>query len=770
MRLWEHARAAEDPLPFLLRLSYLLARQAAADIAFHTALDNWLGHLAGTQELDNVIGGSAQIQGAVVQTGPVHGGVHLHQPSRPDESTHRGVPHQLKPCPGNFTDRERELREMDRIADARTDGAGPALIVLFGIGGVGKTALSLRWLHQVSHCYPDGQLYADLATGPGRSPSAASSVLAGFLRALGIDSEHIPVDVDQAAALFRSTTAHKRILILLDNAVSAAQVRTLLPSSPTSAVVVTTRWRLSGLALEGAAFVPVMPLPQQAGRELLVRTLGVDRATAEAEAVAGLVGLCAGLPIALSIAAARLVARPEWPVSRVVRELSDEQRRLKALAMEEVTILSVFDLSYDGLSTGAARAYRRLGLVPGPDFSIESAAAVVQEPVEDAALLVDNLVDASLLEEHGPDRYRFHDLVRLHARRHAEVEDGDVTRRCVVARLLEYYLLLGRAVDRAVTPLEWHLAPAGRSHEPVPEFTPVPEFADGQEALQLLERELPNLMAALEAGHECGLDQPVWQLAEAMWSLFLLRKHFPEWMVAYRLGIEAAARCGDHAAHSRMHHHLGFAHHNLGRADEALQHGNAALAAARRAGHEQAEAEALSLVGMAHRSRGRPHDAIGVLREAVELDHRAGRVRGEALGLRRLGQALVAAGMPGEAIGRLERSRDLAESLSDDNVRAMTLVWLADALTRTGRAAEATATAREALEVVRTSGSDQYQAQALMVWGEAAEQLEDLTTARRLIQQARAHYLAAGAPDLRRVDQALARMETDPDRPDGTSA
>ncbi|WP_051847121.1 ATP-binding protein [Streptomyces sp. NRRL F-5053] len=694
---------------------------------------------------------SGQAHGPVLQAGAIHGGVHLHQAPH---VTPRSVPRQLKPPVAHFTNRRRELATMGRIAAADTD-THPVLVVLYGTGGVGKTGLALQWLHQAADSYPDGQLYADLATGPERGPMAAISVLTHFLRALGVPGEHIPVCADDAAALFRTVTAGRRIAVLLDNAVSAAQVQALLPSSPASTVVVTTRWRLAGLAMAGAAFVPVQPLPRPEGAQLLARMLGADRTQTQSEAVAGLVDLCAGLPIALSIAGAQLAVRPEWPVSQLVQQLADERRRLTTLAMEGTALVDIFNLSYRYLSSEAARAYRLLGLLPGPDFSIEAAAAVIQQPVEETRYVVAGLVDACLLEEtNGASRYRFHDLVRLHAREHAGADGGEAVRHRVVGRLLEHYLVLSRAASQAVAPLEWHLAPAVDPHESaaLPDVT-------GQRGLQLLERDLPNLMAALEAGAECGLDQPVWQLAEAMWPLFLLRKHFPEWMATYRLGIEAATRCGDHAARSRMHHHLGFAHHNLGRADEALQHGEAALAAARGAGHDQATAEAVSLIGMAHRSAGRPHDAIGVLREAVELDHRAGRVRGEALGLRRLGQALVDAGMPHEAIGQLERSRDLAASLPDSMVQAMTMVWLADALTRTGRAAEAAGTAREALEVLRYSGSDQYQAQALMVAGEAAEQMQETETARQLLRQARAFYKAAGALDLRRVDHALGRVE-----------
>ncbi|MGY0055371.1 ATP-binding protein [Streptomyces sp. LZ34] len=751
-RQLEQAGRSEEPLPVLLQLANGLARCAAGDSTWKADLETWLQHhQPQASETNNSIDGSAHLHGPTLQAGSIHGGVHYHHTDPAASRPVQLVPRQLKPAPAHFTDRCTELRELHRIADSRPQG-GPALAVICGPGGIGKTALALHWLHQVADRYPDGQLYADLASDPGGDPALTGLILGRFLRAMGVAGEQIPAEAEEAGSLFRSLTAHRRIAILMDNAVSAAQVRALLPSSPSSTVVVTTRWRVGGLAMDGAEFISLTPLHQQAGEELLTRTVGEHRVSAEADAVAGLVGLCAGLPIALSIAGARLVMRPEWPIARVVRELADEQRRLKALSLEEVTVLSVFDLSYDGLSSDAARAYRWLGLHPGPEFTLEAAAAVIQLPVEDTAALAEALVDASVLEASGSDRYRFHDLVRLHARQRAEAQDDSEARRDVIRRLLEFYLSFAMAAERVVTPLDWHLSPA---HQPL---EGPPAFATGRDALEALECELPNLMAMMRVGYERGFDALVWQLAEAMWSLFLQRKHFPDWLAAYRLAIDATIRCADHAARSRMHHHLGFALHNLGRAEEALEQGVASLTAAREAGHELAEAEALGLVGMAYRSQRRFDEAIDAQRRVVALDHAAGRVRGEALGRRRLGQALCSAGRINEAIDQFVQGRDLAESLSDHTVRAMTMVWLADALTRADRPSEAVAIAREAWSILAASGSSQYRAQVLMVWGEAAEALEDLVTARDLLRKSRDFYLEAGAPDLERVNRALDRV------------
>jgi tetratricopeptide (TPR) repeat protein len=699
--------------------------------------------------VSNAVAGG--VTGASVQAGAIHGGVHVHHGVPPAAPA---IPRQLRPAPPYFTDRRTELAELDRIAGGEPQRSGPALAVLHGPGGVGKSALALHWLHGAADRYPDGQLYVDLGLESTAGP-LLSSVLGRFLRALGIVGERVPADLGEAAALFRSVTADRRIAVLIDNAASAAQVRTLLPASPLSMVVVATRWRLGGLVMDGAKFMELVPLGVRAGTELLTRTLGDSRVSGELDAVERLVELCGGLPIALSIAGARLATRPRWPVARVVRDLADEQRRLSALSVEEeMSVHGVFDLSYAGLSDVVSRAYRWLGLHPGPDFRVGAAAAALQAADEDASDLLETLVDASLLDVTETERYYFHDLIRLHARQRAETEDPPGTRTDVVQRIVEHYLSSAVLVECEVTPLGWRLGPPCPRRE-----GPAGAGSTGVAALDGLESELPNLMAALRTAFEHHFDELVWQLGEAMWSLFLYRKHFPDWILAYQLGIEAAGRSGNHAARSRMHHHLGFAFHNLGRADEAAHQGDAALAAARAAGQTRTESEALNLIGMANRARGRYDEAIAVLRQAVHLDRRAGLLRNESLGRRRLGQALGGAGRIDEAVDELRLARQQAAALPDAHVEANTTVWLADALTRAGRAAEALDLAAEAWATLRESGSNQYRAHVLMIWGEAAERLDDLTTARDRLTQARNLFRDLGLPHVARAQGLLDRVE-----------
>jgi tetratricopeptide (TPR) repeat protein len=694
---------------------------------------------------------AGDVTGTSLQTGTIHGGVHFHRSAGPQDNP---VPRQLKPVPAHFTARADELAELERIAAADQERRGPVVAVISGQGGVGKSALALRWLHDVAHRFPDGQLYTDLTSDVSSTPALLTSVLSRFLRAFGVTGERIPVDIGEAAALFRSLTAGKRVSMLVDNPTSAAQVRVLLPASPLSVVVVASRWRLGGLAMDGAGFLPLVPLPRTAGAEMLARTVGRARVAREPEAVTRLVELCGGLPIALSIAGARLTTRPAWPLARVVRELTDEQRRLSALSMErDLSVTSVFDLSYDGLSAQEALAYRRLGLHPGPFFTVDAAAAVLDTSADGAMDLLDTLVNASLLDMTDVDAYRFHDLVRLHARERAIREDTEIDRVSLLERTLRYYLRFAATADQVVSPLDRRIGPVFQ--EPASDETTYP---NAEAALSAMEDELPNLLAVLRAGAHLGLDELVWQVCEAMWSLFLRRKHFADWIATYQLGIAAATRCGNDAARSRMHRRLGIAFHNLDRADDAVAEGMAAVTAARAAGDIGTETEALQLVGMANRSRGRLAEAMAALRESIMLAG-DGLPRHEALSRRLLGQALIAVHRPEEAVVELRRARELAAGLSDDHVAANISVWLADALARAGQGPEAIGLLQDAWPTLRESGSSQHKAQLFMVWGWTAERLDDLASARDLLAKAHDLYAEIGAPHARRVRTDLDRVE-----------
>jgi len=443
------------------------------------------------------------------------------------------------------------------------------------------------------------------------------------------------------------------------------------------------------------------------------------------------------------------------PAEAPLEDFTD--RRLTVTVDKDISMNQVFDSAYQGLCPRAARAYRLLGLLPGDHFDTALAGAVLGVPTATVVDVLEDLVDASLLHSDDVDRYYFHDLVRDHARHCAEREDDAEERESILISALDRYLYRAAQVYRTVMPLEWR---AGLIYE---RLQNVPLSDSGSAAaLDSLEPELPNLMAVIQAGVRDHQDELVWQLCEALWPLFLYRKHFADWIQAYQWGIEAATRCTDHVALSRMHHHLGLAYHNQRRPGDAAEHGMLALRAARESGHRPAESSALSLIGMADRIGGRVHDAITIFREVVEFDRREGLRRSEALNHRRLGQALIDAGHLDEAIIELCAGRDQAAALPDPIAAAMTTVWLAEALGRVGQSSDAERLLQEVGPIVSGEGSPQYAGLLHLVWGEIAQRDGDHDTARGHLAQARDLFIAIGAPHVERVQAALDRLDSTP--------
>jgi tetratricopeptide (TPR) repeat protein len=624
---------------------------------------------------------------------------------------------------------------------------------------MGKTALALRWMHDVEHQFPDGQLFADLGAFDPDGPVSPSEVLGMFLRALGVPAEAVPVRPDKGtelaeqAALYRSITAGRSMAVLLDNAESAAQVRPLLPASETSVAVVTSRWRLGGLVRDGAYLVPLAPLGPDAAVELLTRSLGEDRVADELEPADRLVELCGYMPLAVSVAGARLAIRPRRSIARAVEDLTDQQSRLAKLSVGgDVSVAATFDLTYRELPAEAARSYRLLGLHPGPNFGHEVTAAAVGVPEDEAEDLLNLLVDASLLTEASDDHYRFHDLLRLHARQRAEAEDDVDERDSAIRRMIGWYLRATIAADRTVIPLAWRLGPGYRQ-----DTSRV--YSSTTQALDWMESALPNIAAAMRTAARHRWDALAWQLCEAMWSLFFYRKPMPEWISAATLAVESASRSGDQAAESQMRRLLGSGLHEAGQFAEAEREAAAARGLALEAGNEPMAESALQLTGTALRSQGKHTEAVAVHRESLALSRQIGDRRREALALRRLGQSLSNAGQVDEAIQYLRDGCALAAALPDDRVEALTATLLASTLTRADRPAEAISLLETSLAVMRESSSDDYHATVLMALGSAAERLGDLTAAREHLRHAVALYAKGGGPQEQAARDRLAAVE-----------
>jgi tetratricopeptide (TPR) repeat protein len=493
--------------------------------------------VAEVPSVHNELGGT--VHGVVVQIGSVHGAV---------VAVER--PRQLPLAIGQFTGRDSYLAALDALISSDT----VVISAVDGTAGIGKTMTVVTWAHRVQHRFPDGTLFADLrGYGPG-APATAEEVLDGFLHALGLVPDRIPVGVQAKAARFRSLLSGRRVLIVLDNAGSAEQVRPLLPGEPGSMVVTTSRDNLNGLVVTDAAHRLSINLPtEREAVELVARIVGPTRAGQEREAVGTLVRLCARLPLALRIAATRVTASPYNSVAGVVAELRDERARLDVLSSdgdERTAVRAVLGGSYRRLPDDQAVLFRRLGSHAGPEFSVEAAAAVAGIDLPQARRLVDALAAAHLTDRVARDRYRCHDLLHAYAAELAERCDGSEVRRQAVAGLANWYARIARECDRVVFPGNFRI-PFGLRHSG-------PDLViDGRaEALKWLDTERSNLVAVLRQAVEQELHAQVVHVAESLRYLFM-RGAWKEIVELACLATHAARSCCDRVAECWTHIRIG---------------------------------------------------------------------------------------------------------------------------------------------------------------------------------------------------------------------
>lgn len=680
--------------------------------------------------------------GAVVQAGTVYGGIHIRNASVEDKPWH------LPPV-GRITDRRGELAALERCRVQAAHHGYPALAAISGLGGVGKTMLALSWLHGLRAEFPDGQLYVDLGAQSGRgAPADPMEILGRFLRALGVPPGRVPRAEDERAGVFRSLTASRRLVLLLDDAATAAQVRPLLPGGR-SVVVVTSRWRLPGLSVDGCHFVRLEPLDTDAAVELLASTLADDRVRTQLDDARALVKLCAGLPLAVRVAGARLAARPRRRITVMVSALAEEKDRLEALAIDgDRGVRAALDLSYEGLPSAAARLYRRLALHPGPDFTSEVAAAVLGvegSGHSEVPRLLDALHDANLLTDAGDERYRFHDLVRLHAVGKGEADEAPAERAAALRRIFDHYLATATRAEEILDP---HHRSLPRDYGPGPVV--VEDFGDhggdeGEAALAWLERELPNLMEVLKNARRAGCATVTWQLADAMWSLFMRRKHYEEWRQAHGEGAAAARESADTAAECRMLTSGAMGELDMGNYARALESFERAARLFEDAGDEIGFARTLNYRGLAHQALGRLTEAEALFqRAAVELP-RCGDLRAGGLARFNLAEVALAEGRHDTGLVHAESAYRvlLEEGDSYNAARAARVIGRAHlALGRMEEAEERLAGALAALRPV----SDFEAARTLEALAELAEQQgrRDLSRARH--QEALALYETLGLP------------------------
>jgi tetratricopeptide (TPR) repeat protein len=701
--------------------------------------------------------------GPVVQARAIYGDVHIAAGS---PRYFQPPPSHLPAAPANFTDRAEELAILERLTSESDAARRLAVVVIVGPGGAGKTAVAAHWLHSVSGRYPGGILSADLSGHRLADAARPGDVLDGFLRVLGMAPDIIPGTVHGQAALFRSMTADRRVVVFLDNAASAAQVRTLLPGpgpEPEAAagepgwpslVLVTTRWRIAGLAMDGARFVELGPLEEPAASDLFGRMVGADRVAAEEAASREVVRLCEGIPLAVCVSGARLAAHPRWPVSRIARELADGHARLSALSLTgDLSVRAALDTSYQALPTPVARAYRAVALIPGPDFPADLAAAALDDG-EHGHELLDALADASLLTETPDGRYRLHDLARLHAREQAS---PPAERHGAIARSIAWYLHEAVAADLVVLPGRWRLGPLYKQEDSAP-----PAYATPAEALEWLGLHLPGLLAAVQAAHDAGLHSQAWQLCEALWGILLYRKHYAAWLASHETGLASARACSDQRGEAQMHIQLGAAHRSLGELGTAAWHFSRALELFRENGHRLGEASALDQLGVVQLRRARYDEAISDFMKALGIHQAIGRPRGIALMNLNIGQALAASGRSEEAIGYLRTADRQFAAIGESYHRARTLAALGEALTESGRARNAEEPMHQALAITGELGASYDQAHVHVRLADLAGMLGQPTRATQHLEQALALFTELNAPQADSVRARLAESSNQP--------
>jgi DNA-binding SARP family transcriptional activator len=488
------------------------------------------------------------------------------------------IPRQLPAAARHFTGRAAELKLLTGLLD-EADGSDSAVVisVIGGTAGIGKTALAVHWAHQHADRFPDGQLYVNLrGFDPTGAPVDVGSAVRGFLDALAVPAAGIPVGLDAQLALYRSRLADTRTLVVLDNARDVKQLRPLLPGAATCLVLVTSRSRLTGLvAVDGAVPLTLGLLSTSDARELLGRRLGAQRVSSEERATDELVDLCARLPLALNIAAARALTHPARRLDALVDELREGTGlgpRLAAISDELADVRAVLSWSYQTLDGNAARIFRLLGLHRGPEFDIAAAASLAGVPYEQARKSLDELAAAHLLTEYVPGRYTFHDLLRAYAAELACAHDTDGERRAATYRFLDHYLHTGRAAFQLSQP-GWLGLDLGQA---CPGVT-LADLANRDEALAWYQAELAGLHATVAQAAEGGFDGHVWKIVWS-WSVFLnLKGLWHELTAVSEIALTATRSSGDSVGQAFAHSRLGAAFAALGSYSQARTHLQQAL-------------------------------------------------------------------------------------------------------------------------------------------------------------------------------------------------
>jgi tetratricopeptide (TPR) repeat protein len=670
------------------------------------------------------------------------GGTPADAPPTPVEPSRR--PAQLPLDVAGFTGRSDGLRRLDELLpDVANDQANRtvAITAIRGTAGVGKTALAVHWAHRVADRFPDGQLYVNLRGYDPEQPMRPTDALARFLIALGVGERDIPVDSDERAARYRSELAGRRLLIVLDNAGSVAQVRPLLPGSGSSTVVVTSRDSLAGLvAVHGAHQVDLDLLPTDEALDLLRRLIG-PRVAAEPEAAATLAEQCARLPLALRVAAMLATSQPDRPLAEVVAELADRQERLELLDAggdPYAAVHAVLSWSIQHLPEQEALTFRRLGLHTGPDLDPYVAATLTATEPNAARRVLETLVSAHLLHRTGPGRYGMHDLLRAYANHLTVTEDTDEDREAAEERLLAYY---EAAVVSAMDTL--HPAEAFYRPDAITPGVPIPDLTVPATARGWLESERYCVVAIAEHAADHQRSGYVAGLARIL-HRYLGDTRLTDLLTINGHALRAAERTGDRTSQAYALRQLSVGYTRVSKYQSATEHLQRALALFRRLGDLVGEAQTLSARGIINCRLGDYDKALDDHYEAIGLSRQAGDRLGEAFALTNLGVVEERMGNYDRAAEIEHQALAIFQDLGARNSQAIILNNLANAELELKRYPLAIDHLHQSLAIIEELGSPMTKAHTMDTLGTLHLRQGDPQAAGECFQEAIAHFRQTG--------------------------
>jgi len=607
---------------------------------------------------------------------------------------------------------------------------------------LGKTALAVHWANQVAARFPDGQLYVNLRGYDNDQPMTAADALARFLRALGVPGPDIPCEPDERAARYQSLLAGRRMLVLLDNAGSAAHVRPLLPASPSCTTVVTSRDALTGLvARDGAVRLDLDLLPEADAVTLLCALIGV-RATADLEATAALAGRCVRLPLALRVAAELAAARPEVPLTHLVAELADRQGRLDLLDAggdPQTAVRAVFSWSCRHLSGEALRMFWLLGLHPGPDLDAYAAAALADRAENQAALCLDVLARAHLLQPARPGHYSMHDLLRDYARELAMANADPDEPRSALTRLFDYYLSTAAAAIDTLYPAERHRRPA----IPRP-AAPAPPVTDPGAARAWLDTHRPNLVAVAAHAAEHGWPGHATRLSFVLFRYLDAGGHYSQARTIHTHACHAARQAGDRSAEAVALTCLGVADWRQGRYQQATRHHQQALVLYKRTNDLIGEAGSNGNLGLVEFRRGGFSQASAHFGRALALYRQLGNGDGQARALNALGDVHLRQGRYTEAREHYQQALARHRETGHHPGEADALTGLGNVFQRQGLYDQAASCLQQALALCQETGNREGMALAVTKLGDANRQQGAYRQAAALYERALALYKETG--------------------------